>query len=104
MLKTVIIGLFNLNYPRLGGIFILFRPDNDFTIKEVKQIIVPISKRRHGNNGNAFQRVGNGFKDADNEDDEEDEFKILEHKLLRYNIRLNIIRCSKVINHKYMNL
>ena len=77
--------------------FLFYRPDNDFTIKEVKQIIVPISKRRHGNNGNAFQRVGNGFKDADNEDDEEDEFKILEHKLLRYNIRSNIIRRSKII-------
>ena len=95
--SATIIMLFNLNYPRLGGIFILFRLDNDFTIKEVKQIIVPISKRRHGNNVNAFQRVGNGLKDGDNEDDEEDEFKILEHKLLRYNIRSNIIRRFKII-------
>ena len=67
-------------------LFILNRPVDDFTIKEVTKIDVPISKRRHGNNSdpnNPFQRIDRRFKDNDSDDDENAELKQLERKLLK---------------------
>ena len=65
---------------------ITYRPEEDVSIQNVKQIIVPGSKKRSGPNrtsNDVFHRIGERFKDNDSGDEEGAEMKQLERKILK---------------------
>ena len=63
-----------------------YRQVDDVNIQQVKKIVVPVSKKRSESNrtsNDIFHRIGERFKDNDSGDEEGDEIKQFEHKILK---------------------
>ena len=61
----------------------VFRPVEDFTIKEVKRVVIPISRKRFGN-GSGNHQGNDGRLNGNQLDEDEDEMESLENRLLMY--------------------